>query len=768
MRIASQTLREGKLPGPSTKADRPGLFLMTNSFETGGSERQFSALARSLADTPFRPHIGCIAKRGGFLAGFDDVSEFPVGGNLYGSDSMRARWRLARHLRTSRVAVAQSFDFYTNLLMIPAARLARVPVVIGSQRQLGDLLSPAKFRAQMAMLRWCDRVVCNSRAAADGLLKHGFPENRIVVIGNGLAPSAFTPANPALPRSDGLLRVGMIARMNTRSKNHLDFLRAAAALACKVPGVEFVLVGDGPLRAELERVAFELGIGSQVRFLGDRRDITAILASLDVSVLPSSSESLSNSILESMAAGVPVVATRVGGNPELVTDERGILVPLSDVEALAGGIERLLRNPTRRAELSENARRFAESTFTIGAVRKSHLDLYAELLEEKTHRRNFRGNLLTSKILGRPLRVAIVAASSRYVGGQSVQAQLLLASWRNDPDVEAVAIPVDPTLPRALRWVESIPLFRTIVREPFYLAALWRGFRGVDVAHIFSASYWSFLLAPAPACLLARAMGKKAIIHYHSGEARDHLRRFRTAKSVLARADCLIVPNRYLVGVFSEFGISAQAIPNIVDLSQFVFRERSPLRPRLICTRGFHPYYSVETVVCAFAKVQRQFPNAQLDLLGSGPEEAKIRALVSRLNLEGVKFVGVVSRLEIGNFYNAADIFVNASILDNMPVSVLEAFASGIPVVTTSPEGMDYLVQHEQTGLLSTPGDADALAWNVVRVLRDPALALRLALNAKQQAEQYCWASVRDQWIETYQSVVENSREANHSLVNVA
>src|SRR5271166_1927404 len=191
----------------STSPQLPHLFLMTNSFETGGSERQFAALANSFRASSFHPHIGCIAKRGGFLEGFEEAMEFPVGGNMYGAGSMRARLRLARYLRDSAIAVAHAFDFYTNLTLIPAARLARVPVVIGSQRQLGDLLSPSKFRVQMMMFRWCDSVVCNSRAAAGRLLQEGLPERKLTVIGNGLPASAFAETLPALPRRLGLFRV---------------------------------------------------------------------------------------------------------------------------------------------------------------------------------------------------------------------------------------------------------------------------------------------------------------------------------------------------------------------------------------------------------------------------------------------------------------------------------------------------------------------------------------------------------------------------------
>ena len=247
-------------------------------------------------------------------------------------------------------------------MLIPAARLARIPVVIGSQRQLGDLLTPRQFQAQAAALRLSDCVVCNSRAAADRLLQAGFPENKIVVIANGLPSEAFDETAPAIPKRAGVLRIGMIARMNLKAKNHHVFLAAAARVLSKYPNAEFVLAGDGPLRPELEATANELGLGERALFLGDRRDIQAILASLDLSVLPSASESLSNTIIESMAAGVPVVATRVGGNPELVTDRTGLLVPLDDVDAMAAAIEQLLGDANLRTQLGRNARQIAKAT----------------------------------------------------------------------------------------------------------------------------------------------------------------------------------------------------------------------------------------------------------------------------------------------------------------------------------------------------------------------------------------------------------------------
>jgi L-malate glycosyltransferase len=393
------------------------------------------------------------------------------------------------------------------------------------------------------------------------------------------------------------------------------------------------------------------------------------------------------------------------------------------------------------------------ANFSADQVSRDYQKLYADVLGPGTRSKS-TARLGSRCSLDSTIRVALVAPSLRYVGGQAVQADLLMRSWNGNRDVTIAHLPVDPRFPVGLRWAEQVPFLRTLLREPLYAWKLWRGFKGVHVAHIFSASYTSFLLAPLPAWFIARLRGTKTLINYRSGEARDHLQRSKYAREVLRRADRLVVPSGYLEEVFREFGLEAQIIPNIIDLSQFHFRARRPLRPHLVCTRGFHPYYGIDMVVCAFAEVQKSYPEAQLDLVGGGSLEASIRELVQQLNLSNVRFMGVVSRETIGSAYDRADIFVNASNLDNMPVSVLEAFAAGTPVITTEPEGMKYIVEHERTGLLSRPSDAAALAQNVLRVLKEPGLAEHLAQNAFEESKRYRWTAVREQWFSLYEGLV--------------
>jgi glycosyltransferase involved in cell wall biosynthesis len=736
------------------KNDPPRVFLMTDQLRVGGTERQFVAHTNSINRDFFQVQLGCLQKCGPFLESLGEITEFNPGGSFLGKRAFQSYRKLGRHLREHRVSVAHSFDFYSNVMLIPVARIVGVPVVIGSFRSMGDRFRPAQFAVLAILLQLCDAVVCNSYAAAKRLVECGVSGDKAVVIGNGLSKEAFAEAQPALAPSAGLMRVGMIGRMNEAVKNHTLFLRAAANLAQTFPNLEFILAGDGDLRPSLEKLARELKIEKRVRFLGERHDIPAVLASLDISVVPSLSESLSNVIMESMAAGKPVVASNVGGNAELVHEgETGRLVSPHDPKELAGAIARLLENSALRKTWGQNARAIALANFGLESVRDRYENLYLELLRAKGEGKQLKSRASLRGIAQSELRVAIVAPSTRKLGGQSVQADLLMRSWQNDPELEALFVPTDPALPGWLSWVERVPYLRTIVRAPFYLASLWRAAGMVDTLHIFSASYWSFLVATAPAWFVARMRGKKSIINYRSGEAPDHLAHSRTALAILRRASRIVVPSSYLVRVFRENGLQATIVPNLVDVSQFSYRLRKPLKPNLVCARSLEPYYRVDLVVRAFARVREEFPEAHLCIVGDGSMRTRISDLIRTLGLTSVQFAGNILREQIGRFYDQADIFVNASSVDNMPVSLLEAFASGTPVVSSAPDGIRAIVDHEQTGLLSAPGDWQSLAANVIRLLREPDLALRLVENAHEQSREYSWEPVRAKWLETYRSL---------------
>jgi L-malate glycosyltransferase len=362
--------------------------------------------------------------------------------------------------------------------------------------------------------------------------------------------------------------------------------------------------------------------------------------------------------------------------------------------------------------------------------------------------------------LPHPLRVAVVVASQRIVGGHSVQARRLLDAWRTEGSIDAWIVPIDP-LPRApIDRLLRIKYVRTIVTQLWYWPLLVRELRRADVVHVFAASYSSFLLAPLPACIVARLFGKPVLLNYHSGEAPDHLRRSAVARLVLRRlVEANVVPSAFLRDVFRSFEIHAEVVPNIVDLRQFTYRVRDPLRPRLLCTRNFEPLYNLSCVLRAFAKIQAHYPAASLTLVGSGSHETTLRKEAAALCLEHVTFAGRVAPSEIHAYYANADIYVQAPTIDNMPLSLLEAFASGLPVVSTDVGGVPSMLRHGVDGLLVADNDADALADQVIMLLTDPALARRLAESAYRTLAAYEWPVVRDGWLHAYRRAVGRTHE---------
>jgi glycosyltransferase involved in cell wall biosynthesis len=355
----------------------------------------------------------------------------------------------------------------------------------------------------------------------------------------------------------------------------------------------------------------------------------------------------------------------------------------------------------------------------------------------------------------RTLRVAIVAASLRILGGQAVQAQRLLDAWRTEKSVTAWLVPIDPVAPWPFSAMQRVKVLRTIVTQLCYWPLLLRQLRKADVVHVFSASYLSFLLSPLPAIVIARLLRRPVVLNYHSGEAPDHLRRSALARHVMRHSvDLNVVPSIFLREVLDSFGIAARVVPNTIDLQQFAYRVRDPLRPRLLCTRNFEHIYNVACVLRAFARVQARYDDATLTLVGGGSQEAALRALVQQLNLRNVTFAGRVAPTEINRCYANADVYVQAPCIDNMPLSVLEAFASGLPVVSTNVGGVPRILTHGLHGLLAPVDDDEAVATQVLTLIESPSYARQLAAAARQSCAAYEWPVARDGWLDAYEASV--------------
>jgi glycosyltransferase involved in cell wall biosynthesis len=356
------------------------------------------------------------------------------------------------------------------------------------------------------------------------------------------------------------------------------------------------------------------------------------------------------------------------------------------------------------------------------------------------------------------LNVAIVAPSSRILGGQAVQAERLLSGWHNDDDVRAWLVPTNP-VPRGILGVGlRIKYVRTAVTQLAFWPLLFREITRADVVHAFSASYSSFVISTLPAVIVSRLLRRPVIVHYHSGEAPDHLRRSTLARAALRGwTDANVVPSSFLEEVFSRHGLECRVIPNNVDLTRFTYRPRSIIRPRFVSTRNFEAHYDVASTLRAFALIQQRYPGAELTLVGGGSTEPALTQLAVELGLRNVRFTGRVRPDDIWKYYADADVYVQTPVVDNMPLSVLEAFASGTPVVSTDAGGVPAMLKHGVHGLLAPAGNPSAIAAQALRLIDEPGLGLRLAEAAHAACAAYTWNTVRPQWLALYRDLTRPS-----------
>lgn len=347
------------------------------------------------------------------------------------------------------------------------------------------------------------------------------------------------------------------------------------------------------------------------------------------------------------------------------------------------------------------------------------------------------------------MRVALIAPGPGAVGGQEAQAAAIQNHLMAEGH-QVTRIPIDPLFPSSLSWLRRWPYVRTLLNQALYVPSL-RRLREADVAHAFSASFWSFLLAPTPAIAAARHYRKRVVLHYHSGEAEAHLERWGLLVHPFLRwADDIVVPSEYLREIFARHGHRAHVIRNIVDTGRFRFRDRPPLKPRFLSARNLEPHYRVDVTIRAFSILKKRYPEATLTVAGSGSEENRLRDLAAGIGGGGVRFVGALGPPQMPALYDDADIFMNASAVDNQPVSVLEAFAAGLPVVSTATGDLANIIRHRTTGLLVPPADPEAMAGAASYFLGNPNRARFIARAARKEAEKYSWESVRESWLAVY------------------
>jgi glycosyltransferase involved in cell wall biosynthesis len=367
------------------------ILQLIGSFHQGGSERQAVQLTSLLhSDKNFKIFVATLNKDGVLLdeiarLDLSEIPEFKLT-SFYDKNFFEQIRKCVRFLRENNIEIIHTHDFYTNIFGMAAARLAGTRFKVASKRETGGMRSKAQRFVEKLAFRQADKIVANSKAVKDYLTSEGISPEKIELIYNGLDLERFkTLATDkrqicqkiGLPFNESIKFVTLVANLRHRVKNQPMFLRAAQKVIRKFPNVHFVLAGEGELKAELEKLAEDLKVRQNTHFIGLCREIPELLYVSYTCVLTSFYEGFSNSILEYMAAGKPVVATNVGGaNEAIIENETGFLVEPDDDDALANRLLELLQDEEKARKFGLAGKKIAAERFSCERQLQLTLKLY--------------------------------------------------------------------------------------------------------------------------------------------------------------------------------------------------------------------------------------------------------------------------------------------------------------------------------------------------------------------------------------------------------
>jgi len=355
-----------------------------------------------------------------------------------------------------------------------------------------------------------------------------------------------------------------------------------------------------------------------------------------------------------------------------------------------------------------------------------------------------------TRTLGRLALIGPLPPPAGGMANQTLQLSRLLAGEGIQVEIVQVNAPYQPA------WAGHVPVLRAGFRLLPYLLRLWRAAGRNQLFHIMANSGWSWHLFAAPAIWIARLRGIPAVVNYRGGEAEPFLRGAATmVRFSLRRAAALVVPSGFLREVFGRFGMTARIVPNIIDLEKFHPGDTRPGDIHVVVARNLEPLYDIASGLRALALLLRRHPGVRMSIAGSGPEQAALERLADELGISGlVRFTGRLDSFEMAELYRNSTLSLNTALADNMPNSVLEALACGLPVVSTEVGGVPFLVRHEETALLVRPGDAEGMAAAMARLIEDEDLRQFLVSNGLGYVRAFTWERVGGQWLDTYREAL--------------
>lgn len=359
------------------------------------------------------------------------------------------------------------------------------------------------------------------------------------------------------------------------------------------------------------------------------------------------------------------------------------------------------------------------------------------------------------------LRIALVGSLPPPPGGIANQTKQLARLLEQ----EGVYVEVVQTnAPYWPAWIGSVRCVRALCRFVPFLIKLWIAAGRVQLFHVMANSGWAWHLFAAPAIWVAKIRRIPVTVNYRGGDAAEFFgRSFFWIRPTMWMSDQRLVPSGYLEQVFRRFGVSAEIVPNIIDLNRFTPRASESVRrdnPHLVIARNLEPLYDIGTALRAFAIIRKTRADVRMTIAGGGPERKALGELAYELGVAPfVRFTGRLDNDQIAQLFLDADLFLNSSLHDNMPISILEALATGVPIVSTNVCGIPFVVEHQKTAMLVPPRDPAAIAQAVLDLLENPALAEQLVRAGREVVQQYTWSRVAPRLFDVYSKLL-NCRES--------
>jgi len=761
------------------KMTKINLLILADTLEAyGGAEKQILELVRNLDKNTFNLFVSSLIAGGELIREIEKsgarVKLFPVK-RIYSIFGIIKGVQFSNFLQSNKIDILMTYHFSSDTWGAFWGKIAGVPVIISNRRDIGFWRKPRQIAAYRFINKRVNQIIVNSKAGKEMVVREeNVRNNKIKIMYNGVDLERFKqPFNSDNSEKEAIrinlgiknddIVIGSVGNLHP-VKGHKYLIEAVGRLIQEYSNIKLLIIGEGGERENLEESVKRLGIKNNVIFLGSRKDIPQLINILDICVQPSLSEGLSNSILEFMSAGKPIVATSVGGNPELIKHGiNGILVKAADSSPLYEGIKDLLSNKGKAAMFGEAGRRIVEEKFSMPGMIKNYESFFKSfgspaLPPVKTECDN-----------GFPkkrMKILHLISSNGFFGAENVLLNVCAGVNRNNAKVFVGAInnrqnPHLEVIEAAKRCGLDTVVINSKGKFDFSTVKQLTGFlkkEEIDLVHTHN--YKSDIIGLFAA--RKRRIPVVATVHgFTRASFSVRLYEFLDLGVLRSFFSQLILVDESLMKYFSTQ--KSSVVKNAVDVQKFAQAGADNLRHEfridkddfVIGTIGrLSPEKNQQLLIEAAKILIPKFPSLKIMIVGDGPLDEELKAKVKEYGLEEkIIFTGV--RNDMPAVYRTLDVFALPSLTEGLPLVILEAFASGLPVIASMVGGVSHLIEHNQNGLLFRSQKLPEFVDNLEFLIENKEDRERFAHNGKKFViENYSVEKLVNSYQRVYNEVV--------------